>query len=56
MWVAALIAPLKVFGNIRSIEKSTQLLVVSPAKLALSPEFRQASPAHLIFQMRYGCM
>jgi hypothetical protein len=44
---AVWMTPLKVFGNIRSIEKSVHLLVVSPAKLALSPEFRQTSPARI---------
>jgi len=47
MWGAVWMTPLKVFGNIRSIEKSVHLLVVSPAKLALSPEFRQTSPARI---------
>lgn len=34
MWDAALITLLKVFGNIRSIEKSTHLSVCSGAKKA----------------------
>jgi len=34
MWGAALIIPLEVFGNIRSIEKSTHLLIYSDARMA----------------------
>jgi len=34
MWDVALITPLKVFGNIRSIEKSPLLSVCSDAKKA----------------------
>jgi len=34
MWDVALMTPLKVFGNIRSIEKSPPLLVCSDVKKA----------------------
>jgi hypothetical protein len=47
MWVAAPMTALQAHSNIHPSEKSVHLLVVSPAKLALSPEFRQTSPARI---------
>jgi hypothetical protein len=56
MWGAAPMTALKAHCDIRSIEKSVHLLVVSPDKEVFFKEFRQASPARLFSRcVMLGC-
>lgn len=57
MWVVALMIPLKIFCNIRSIEKFAHHLIFSPAIKVVSVPIQTDLPvAPYFFKKRYDCI